>query len=480
MSGRMAIDLLPQKTAARKIFRIPLTLHSKQAEIDASPARFKIIRAGRKFGKTTYAQYKALKRLGRPNSIHWHIAPTYKQAKLISWNDFKRLIPPESLHKKPNDVDLTIRLKNGSQLFLMGSDEPDSLRGPAPTSITLEESAYHKREAWYEVLRPNLIPSQAPCDFIFTPKGFNWMKDVEDEAHRRIAQGIKDWACFHYTIYDNPFLSKEEIEEAKKDCDSDVVWRQEYLAEYESSVGRVFASFDGDYNGRHIQKIILPHGLFDVYRAIDWGMRDNTACLWAYIQNRRLFVYREHLANNLSAPAQAQVIRNQTSSSERVQRNAISHDAAKEDPAMRGLTVLWHFRQAGITPLQISTRDKKHSRAMINQLIQENRLVIDSEKCPKLRKQLLAYEWKDTTMEKPDEMADDDAVDALHYLVEMLQFDLFMDRKKDDVVSREQMYAEIAKERLAAWRNPRMTISHAFDASGDNGLAVDDTAAGYI
>jgi hypothetical protein len=471
------MNLLPERDSKRLVFKTDFMPTPKQAEADLSTARFKILRWGRKTGKTTYAERRALKGLGPPNSVWWHIAPTYKQAKLISWEKFKRIIPQAAFGKKPNDVDLTITLKNGSQLFLMGSDDPNSLRGPEPDGMTLEEAAYHKRGVWSEVLRPALMPKQGPALFISTPAGFNWFKDLEDEAKRRISLGDKEWFISHATCFDNPYLSKDEIKESRKDCASEQVWRQEYLAEYESSVGRVFSEFDGT---KHMKKVSVPLGNFECYRAIDWGMRDNTACLWAYSQNSKLYIYREYLGNNLSAPAQAKIIKDMTGRNEQVKRTAISHDSAKEDPAMRGLTVLWHFRQAGISPLQPSTRDKKHSRAMINQLIQENRLVIDLEKCPKLRKQLLSYEWKDTTMEKPDDLGDDDAVDALHYLVEMLQFDLFMNRKKDDVFSRDQMYAEIAKERLESWRHPSTTVPSIFNPHEEFGTQMEDTAAGYL
>lgn len=440
------------------------------------PARFKILRAGRKFGKTTLAERVALRGLQLPRSSWWHIAPTYKQAKLISWEKFKRIIPQEAMGKKPNDTDLIITLKNGSQLFLMGSDEPDSLRGPEPNGVTLEEAAYHKDGVWSKVIRPNLMPKKSPAYFITTPAGYNWFKDLEDEARRLIALGDKEWAVFHFSCYDNPHISRQEIDSAKKDCDTEEIWRQEYLAEYESSVGRVFSAFS---DIRHVKRVELPSGPFNSWRSVDWGMRDDTAALWAFIRNRCLYLYREYAENNMSAPAQAQVIKNLTTAKERVQRTAISHDAAKEDPAMKGLTVLWHFRQAGISPLGPSSRDKKHSRAMIQQLLHENRIVIDPEKCPKLRKQMLAYEWKDTAMEKPDDAGNDDLVDSLHYLVEMLQFELFMGQSPIAEKSQAQVYAEIAAEKLDRMKNTRLTLPSIFKPKED-GLDVDNSAAGYL
>lgn len=413
--------------------------------------------------------------LGPPRSFVWHIAPTYKQAKLISWEKFKRIIPQEAMGKKPNDTDLIITLKNGSQLFLMGSDEPDSLRGPEPDHVTLEEAAYHRPDVWSPVIRPNLMPKNAPAYFITTPAGYNWFKDLEDEAKRKIALGDPDWAIFHFSVYDNPHISRKEIDDARRDCDTDEIWRQEYLAEYESSVGRVFSAFS---DSRHCKRIEWPSGRFDAWRADDWGMRDDNACLWGFVRNKILYIYREYAENNLSAPAQAQIVKNQTTTRENVKMTFISHDAAKEDAAMKGLTVMWHFKQAGINPIRPSSKNKKHSRAMIQQLLHENRLVLDIEKCPKLRKQMLAYEWKDTAMERPEDSGDDDLVDALHYLVEGLQFDLFLGESPEKDLTQAEIMASIASEKLEQMRS-KLTVPSIFKPISD-GLPVEDTAAGYI
>lgn len=462
------MNLLGESQTNQRVFKIPFTLTPKQKIIDAVAARFKIVRAGRKFGKTTYSHKKALDWLGPPNSVHWQIAPSYKQAKLISWAEFKRIIPSEALKKKPNDTDLTMTLRNGSQLYLMGSDEPDSLRGPAPTSVTFEEAAQHKREVWHEVIRPNLLPHKAPALFIGTPKGFNWMKDLEDEALRSIARGETDWAVFHFSVYDNPHLDIKEIEQARRDCDNDLIWRQEYMAEYEAAVGRVFNSFS---DARHVGVVAAPPGI-PLYRGIDWGMRDDTACVWGYIENGILKIYREHAENNLPASSQAQIILGKTGS-EHVERSIIGHDAARQDADMRGLTVHWHFLNAGIRPLKISSRDKKASRAMIQQLVAQDRLLIDKS-CVHLRKQLLAYEWKDTVMEKTED-GNDDLVDALHHLVELLQYDLFINRPVPKEVTAVEQYRETVLQRIKH--------RHKFPLVQEpNAPAYDfeDTVAGYL
>lgn len=469
------MNLLGEAQSKEKVFRIPISLTPLQKTIDESPARFKIIRAGRKFGKTTYGIFKAIQWLGKPNSRVWFCCATYRSAKLISWAIFKRMIPAESMKRKPNDTDLTITLKNGSELYLLGTEDMDMLRGPAPTAVIFEEAALHKREVWHEVIRPNLLVHKSPALFISTPKGYNWFKDLEDNARLDILKGGSDWAVYHFSVFDNPTLDPKEIEQARLECDNDVVWRQEYMAEYESSVGRVFAAFS---DVRHMGVVAKPTSQ-KTGRSIDWGMRDDTACLWGYVQNEdgktKLKVYREYGDSDLPASSQANIIQAMSPSDENVWMSIIGHDAAKQDTEMRGLTVRWHFSNAGITPLRVGSKDKKNNRAMIQQLVTQDRLVIDKS-CVKLRKQMLSYEWKDTTLEKTED-GNDDFVDSLHSLVELFQYDLFQDRKEENKeLSVIEKHKLIAKDYLNRKKFRRFAVD---DQSAAPGYDFQN-AAGYL
>lgn len=451
-----------------KRFQLDLTLTPAQQEIEANSRRFTFIRAGRKFGKTKYSEYKALKWLAPKNAVHWHIAPTYKQAKLISWDSFKRMVPQEALYKKPNDNDLTMVLKNNAQLYLMGSDEENSLRGPAPTSVTFEEAAYHKAGVWQNIIRPNLTVHKAPALFISSPNGFNWFKDLEDEARESIDAGENLWAVFHKTIYDNPYIDRDEIDSIKKKCDPHA-WSQEYMAEYESSVGRVFHEFQD--TDRHVRSFSMPTSGEMCFRATDWGLRDDCGTLWAVLRDK-LYIYRENAENGLSPAAQAGMIMARTSPKESVYMSVLSHDAARLDLAQQGLTIEWHFRNAGIRPLKLSTRKKNASRALIIDLLSKDKIVIHPE-CRMLRKQLLSYSWKDTAMEKTED-GGDDLVDALHYMAELVEHKMFLNRPKE----------ETAEERMRkAQEEMRKVSTHRYPLSSPEKFSVPDfenSPAGYI
>ena len=66
-----------------------MPLSQGQKTIADSPARFRVAVCGRRFGKT----YLALRELARaaryPNRRVFYVAPTYRQAKQICWDELK-------------------------------------------------------------------------------------------------------------------------------------------------------------------------------------------------------------------------------------------------------------------------------------------------------------------------------------------------------------------------------------------------------
>lgn len=434
----------------KKRFTLDLTLTPAQREIESDRRRFIIARCGRKFGKSTYAFYKSIRALGKPGAVVWYIGPTYKQTKRIAWQEFKRLIPRDALYRKPNETDLSFTIKNQAQGYLMGADEPDSLRGPAPDFVVLEEAAMMNPAVWHEVIRPNLAPKKAPALFIGNPKGLNWYYDLWVEAEKH----PETWGLYHKTIYDNPHISPDEIAQCRVDCKNEAVWRQEYMAEFESDAGRVF-QFE---ESKLFQPVPDPQRMQICYRGVDWGMRDDTACLWGYVSNGRLYVFREYAQANLAASAQAGIIKQRTGDL-RVDLTALSHDAFREDPELAGVNVAYHFVRAGITPLIPSSRNKAAARDMIQKLMAEDKIVIDPVKCPVLRRQITKLEWQDTLLERTQD-GDDDTVDALHYLVYMLATKLLIQADKTKTFKKDPDKLYLPE------RNPD-GLGAKFTASGD-------------
>jgi len=135
-----------------------MALSQAQQSIVDTDTRFKVVVAGRRFGKTHLAIREICRNARFPNRDVWYVAPTYRQAKMIAWTKLKKKLLELRWAQKINEAELTIILKNGSTIQLKGADNADSLRGVGLDYLVLDEFAEMDSSAWFEVLRP-----QKPC-----------------------------------------------------------------------------------------------------------------------------------------------------------------------------------------------------------------------------------------------------------------------------------------------------------------------------
>ena len=172
----------------------------------------------------------------------WYIAPTYRMAKQIIWDDLLEAIP-KRLIKKVNETTMTIRLKNGTIIECKGADKPDTLRGVGLHYVVLDEVQDMKWEVWNEVIRPTLSSTGGHALFIGTPKAFNHLYDLYmmGQNSQMVASGM--WESWQFRTMDSPFIPEEELEAAKADLDPRT-FRQEYEASFETMSGRVYYGFD--------------------------------------------------------------------------------------------------------------------------------------------------------------------------------------------------------------------------------------------
>ena len=139
------------------------TLHPAQKEIFTSNARFKVVGAGRRFGKSYLARVKLIVKALENTNEHgydltdkacYYIAPTFNQAKDIMWQPLKQMAAPITEKVRENECILT--LVNGRQIHLKGSDRPEGLRGVGLSYVVMDEYAFMKEEVWTSIIRPTL------------------------------------------------------------------------------------------------------------------------------------------------------------------------------------------------------------------------------------------------------------------------------------------------------------------------------------
>lgn len=220
-----------------------MALSPAQQTIVKSLSRFRVVIAGRRFGKTHISIRELCKHAKEPNKEVWYIAPSYKMAKQIVWKKLKNRLNDLNWVAKINETELTLHLKNGSVISLKGADNYDSLRGVGLDFIVLDEFADISPDAWYETLRPTLSDKQGRALFIGTPKGIgNWSYEIYQNS-----QNSQDWESFTYTTLEGGRVTQSEIQAARRDLD-ERTFRQEYMASFETFSGRIYYGFDRALN----------------------------------------------------------------------------------------------------------------------------------------------------------------------------------------------------------------------------------------
>jgi len=214
---------------------LDVKLHPAQLEIFNSPARFKVVSAGRRFGKSRLAAWiLIIKALQSEDKDVFYIGPTFQQAKDIMWGMLKELLQGTELIESTHENTATMTLVNGRKISLKGSDRPDTLRGVGLAYVVLDEYASMKVEVWEQIIRPTLSDVKGGALFIGTPAGKNHFYDLFIEGDKD-----DDWETFQFNSTDNPLIDPEEVEVAKKTM-STQAFRQEFEASFVSFTGGIF------------------------------------------------------------------------------------------------------------------------------------------------------------------------------------------------------------------------------------------------
>ncbi len=387
----------------------PIRLSEAQAQVFRSPARFRVVCAGRRFGKTHLAIATALKTaLEAPGRVVWFVAPSYRQAAQIGWKILKGLIPKNNAGKI-NETDLSIELRNGSVIALRGADNYDSLRGVGLDGLVLDEFADMSPDAWFEVLRPALSDRQGWALFIGTPKGFNHFHTLWTRAF--IMDG---WEAFQFTTLQGGRVPPEEIEAARAELDPRS-FKQEYEASFESMTGLVYQNFD--------RAIHIREDLKDTGGALLVGMDFNITPLSAVVGVKagdQLHILDEISLSNSNTQRMADELK------KRYPGRSINvypdpSGNARKTSADVGQTDFAILRQAGFRviapPKAPSVSDRINEvNALFLNAKEQHRLFI-AKRCEKLIHCLEGLTYREDTMEPDKRLGLDHLPDALGYLV---------------------------------------------------------------
>lgn len=308
-------------------------LHETQLQVARDTHRFRAICAGRRWGKSVLSQLIVLQWATEKVGVYWIVSPTYRQGKTIHWRGLQQVVPRDWIAKK-NEVELSITLKNGSVIELKGAENPDALRGVKLRGLVIDEIASIRNWDWLwkEVLQGTIVDYAAPALFISTPKGYNHFYELFQLGQQSAEGDYKSW---RFTSYDNPYIPRGEIERLKDELTEDTFY-QEYMADFRKYTGLVYKEFDRQVHV--IEPFDIPES-WSLYRGIDFGSTNPTACLWIAVDgDDNFYVVSEHYATGETIDYHAGVI-NASSYSGRV-------SATYGDPS--GAQWINEFAQRGI------------------------------------------------------------------------------------------------------------------------------------
>lgn len=244
-----------------------ITLRPDQLHIAQSPARYRVLACGRRWGKTTLALLLGVEAAAKGANVWW-VAPTYGQA-IDAWHTAKNLGRDRWTEKL--EAERIMRFENGF-FQIKTAQDPDNLRGIGLDLVIIDEAAYIAEYVWTHVLQPTLADRQGRGIFISTPCGKDWFwrawqlgQDPEQ----------KDWESWRFPTIANPLIAPAEEAQARALLPA-TVFRQEWLAEFIEGGGQVFIGI-----AEAIHTIKVPKAQPDrrYFMGVDWGRKEDFSAI---------------------------------------------------------------------------------------------------------------------------------------------------------------------------------------------------------
>ena len=213
--------------------------HGKQIEFLRSTAKRKVIRAGRRGGKTYGASIYAVEKFLDGKRV-LYATPTQEQV-----DRFWYLVC-ESL-REPIEQGIFYKNETKHLIELPGTEQriraktawnADTLRGDFADELILDEFQLMNEDTWGVVGAPMLMDNNGNAIFIYTPPSLQSrsVTKANDPQHaaklfkKAAADTTGRWQAFHFSTYDNPYIDKAVIDDLANDMSS-IAYRMEIMAE---------------------------------------------------------------------------------------------------------------------------------------------------------------------------------------------------------------------------------------------------------
>jgi phage terminase large subunit-like protein len=213
--------------------------HDEQRRFIESTAKRKVIRAGRRGGKTVGVSILAVNAFAGHHRRVLYATPTQEQIDRF-WFEVKRALA-EAL-----DQERIVKNETRHLIECPGTENriraktawnADTLRGDYADLLILDEWQLMNEQAWEVVGAPMLADNNGDAVFVYTPPSIRSRSTTKarDPLHaaklfKRAQQDPSGrWETFHFSSMANPYLSREGLEEIAQDM-TRFAYEQEILA----------------------------------------------------------------------------------------------------------------------------------------------------------------------------------------------------------------------------------------------------------
>lgn len=234
--------------------------HINQQGILDNQTRFRVVLCGRRFGKSELSQIELITKALIGQQVAY-ITPTYNLAKTF-FDKLSKAVPFPS-----NRSELTIAFPNSGSVQFFTGERLDNLRGRKFHFIVIDEASFipDLEDGWLNSIRPTLTDYKGRALFLSTPKGKNFFYSL----YMKGVSGEPDWASFKFSTYDNPYIDKSEIDDARRQL-PEIVFEQEYMANPSENAANPFGY-------AYIKQCTFPLSMnpvvcygIDLAKSVDW------------------------------------------------------------------------------------------------------------------------------------------------------------------------------------------------------------------
>lgn len=312
-------------TRTREVKIVTRLPHNEQEKFRVSLAKRKVIRAGRRGGKTVGVSIPAVDAFCEGRRV-LYTAPTSEQTDAF-WFEVKRALMPlvdTGVYKLNETEDYIERVGTQNRIKCKTAWNADMMRGDFADLLIFDEWQLTDEDAWEVVGAPMLLDNNGDAIFIYTPASLRTagVSKARDPRHAakmfKMAQADTSgrWAAFHFTSHQNPYISQEALGELLKDM-SKQSYRQEILAEDDELElsWLVYKAFNEVI--RKIKRFDIPKN-WPVCSGHDFGTANPAALFFTQVRLplppgappdmrfNDLVCFKEYLPGGLSAPSHVQ------------------------------------------------------------------------------------------------------------------------------------------------------------------------------